>query len=692
MVGDEQGFLSFWDLNRGEVKSVNRAAHDGKKVDFVQYFDFEGKDLFVSGSGADNCLKVWNRQDPQDVDYYLLRKRQGCTHELRAVKFYDDNGYHLIGISAHPQSEIIDFSVLREDMTAKVSQKSSSKGLNKYTKTERDESLGQVLDFSFSTNRARDWANLITANKHSLKPCYWDLEAHSLVKSQMALFDKGRATKNAFVEELGRKKRFVTKVAMSNCGNFGVAGFSDGYLVKLSMQDGSHIRTFFNKCIHQDTAIKGLLVDSLNHSMVTADESAIGLWDFYSGLFQKKFEVARADLSMLCPDVHHSVFGAVVGGGALELFEFHSLKPVRRFEAVKGEVRDCCIIFNERKVIASTRGGGLEVWDIFTEKLVTRYRLEKDVVSLAVNADLSFLATVFEGERHVRLWHINKLSLFNPKPLKIRFASHLSFVGENKREHYFGAHGGGVLDDDKEIEDVDDRLYRDLEEALEANLDVAASTSSRKELLGFTDIPQNRWMPLDHIEVIEKRNKPEKNQTIEVPFFLDFDNPLNRIKQEMDSEVMKKETLTKSKIVKPNKKNEFLEEVAGQPSKLLAAVPAGEYFGKESKKALRALFRALSAQPASQINYFIRSSVFEDKQNADKLLAMMLVVMRDAADFDLKSVVLKNLIETAYSSIALSSQPLLERLLEVFGSKVATLTDSFDYLSCMLDRLSVIQK
>ena len=160
----------------------------------------------------------------------------------------------------------------------------------------------------------------------------------------------------------------------------------------------------------------------------------------------------------------------------------------------------------------------------------------------------------------------------------------------------------------------------------------------------------------------------------------------------MDSEVMKKETVTKSKIVKPNKKNEYLEQTGDQPSKLLAAVPADDCLGKESKKTLRALFRALSAQPASQINYFIRSSVFEDRQNADKLLAMMLVVMRDASDFDLKTVVLKCLIETAYSAFASSSQPLLERLQSIFGAKVAALTDSFDYLSCMLDRLSVIQK
>ena len=693
-MGDSQGFLTYWDLNRGEIKSVNRQAHNGKRIDFVQYFDFEGKDMFVSGSQDDNCVKVWNRQDGQDVDYYNLRKRQGCTEEMKAIRFYDDEGFHLIGYSGSAQSEIIDFSVLREDMTTKVSQKINNKGMNKYTKTERDDVIGQVMDFSFSTNRARDWANLMTANKHCFKPCLWDLESHSIVKTPVVLFDKGRANKSDFVGDLGKKKRFVSRVAVTNCGNFGIAGFSDGYLVKISMQNGGHVRTFFNTAVHQEKEIRGILVDSLNHSMITADQNTIAMWDFYSGLFQRKVMQTGGELTRLCPDTSSSVFGAVVGGSSVSVFEFHSLKQVRKFDTVKNnEILDCYIIFNERKVVISTKKGGLEIWDIFTEKLVSRYKLEKNVVSLAINADLSFLATVFEGERHVRLWHINKLSLFFAKPIKLVYTSQIRFVGENKREHYFGSREGENEEKDiTQAADVDEQFYSELEEAMDGSQEVAASSSARKGLIGFTDIPQNKWMPLNYIDAIEKRNKPEKTQTVEVPFFLDFDNPLNRIKQEMESEVMKKETAIKSKIVKTTKKNEHLEDASKKPSLLLAAIPGDQLGSKESKRMMRELFALLCTQSASYINYFMRSCVFEDAGNVDKMLYMLLVVMRDSGDFDIKTVMLKSFIEAGYSYVGDSSGPILSRLYSVYSSKISSLSSSYDYVYCMLDRLSTLNK
>lgn len=65
-------------------------------------------------------------------------------------------------------------------------------------------------------------------------------------------------------------------MSLSSCGNFGVAGYSDGYLVKISMQTGTHMKTFYNRNVHQDRDIKGIIVDSLNHFMITADEDTIG--------------------------------------------------------------------------------------------------------------------------------------------------------------------------------------------------------------------------------------------------------------------------------------------------------------------------------------------------------------------------------------------------------------------------------
>jgi U3 small nucleolar RNA-associated protein 21 len=524
-VSDTTGSITLYTLDKEEAFC---SLQHGNKTDFVRYLNLSGKDLFISGSEADNSIKLWNRQDAEDIKYYTLRTRAGAGAPLKGIKFYDDEGFHILGYSMSQNSEIVDFSVLREDMTNHVSAKSTKK--NQYhLATERETHIGEVVGLASSTSRARDWPNMITANKKNLKPCLWDVEDKTIVKLSVNLFDTARAKKQGFIEDLGRKKRLITKVTISNCGNFGVAGFTDGYIVKVSMQSGGHIKTFFNKNVHQERDIKGIIVDSLNHFMVSADFDTVALWDFYTGIFQRKFTMVEHMIQTIVPDANSATFGVVFNQSQVNLLEFHSLKPIRAFSANKGNITDCVILFAERKLVISTDAKELSVFDIFTEKCVSRYKLEKSIIALAIDVKLNYLAAVFEGDRHVMLWHINKLSLFLPRPTKIKFVSALNFVGEDKRLHYFGDKDDE--DKEEELKDVDEELYRELEEALENAVDTTTDDSDRSKLVMFTDVPQNKWMPLNYIEEIEKRNKPAKNQTVEVPFFLDFDNPLNRMKQ-----------------------------------------------------------------------------------------------------------------------------------------------------------------
>lgn len=528
-VSDTTGSITLYTLDKEDALC---SLQHGGKTDFVRYLNLAGKDMFISGSEAENSIKLWNRQDPEDLKYYVLRTRAGSVAALKGIKFYDEEGFHILGYSMNQNSEIVDFSVLREDMTSHVSAKQTKKSQH-HLATERDANIGEVMGLASSTSRASDWPNMITANKKNLKPCLWDVEDKSIVKLSVGLFDTARAKRQNFIEDLGRKKRLITKVTITNCGNFGVAGFTDGYVVKVSMQTGSHVKTFYNKTVHQEREIKGLIVDSLNHFMVTADFDTVALWDFYSGLFQRKFTMSEHLIESIVPDANSVTFGVVFNQSQVNLLEFHSLKPIRAFTANKGNITDCVVLFSERKIVLSTDAKELSVFDIFTEKCVSRFKLEKSIVALAIDRGLNYLAAVFEGDRHVMLWHINKLSLFLPRAAKVKFVSALNFVGEDKRVHYFGDHDAD--EDEEELKDVDEELYRELEEVLENAADTEASSSDRSKLVMFTDVPQNKWMPLNYIEEIEKRNKPGKNQTVEVPFFLDFDNPLNRMKQAVDS-------------------------------------------------------------------------------------------------------------------------------------------------------------
>jgi hypothetical protein len=215
-------------------------------------------------------------------------------------------------------------------------------------KTEREEHIGEVLAMDCSTNRARDWSNLITANKLNFRPCFWDLENKSLVKIGIQTYDKYRAGREAFVEELGKRKRSVVKVAISMCGNFGVAGYNDGYLVKVMMQSGNHSKTFFNKKVHQGTEIKGIIIDNLNHFLITADEANVVQWDFYSGIYLKHVNLAMTEIQTLAPDIEGSIFGVVTSSSEVRLLEMHSLSQVRTFKGESAKLNDCTLSLNPR--------------------------------------------------------------------------------------------------------------------------------------------------------------------------------------------------------------------------------------------------------------------------------------------------------------------------------------------------------
>lgn len=77
--------------------------------------------MFISGSQDDNSLKMWWKQDKTDLDYNLLRVRQGCSGQLKSIQFYGQDSRHIIGFSSSSPAEIYDFSVLREEMTIQLS-------------------------------------------------------------------------------------------------------------------------------------------------------------------------------------------------------------------------------------------------------------------------------------------------------------------------------------------------------------------------------------------------------------------------------------------------------------------------------------------------------------------------------------------------------------------------------------------
>lgn len=112
---------------------------------------------------------------------------------------------------------------------------------------------------------------------------------------------------------------------------------------------------------------------------------------------------------------------------------------------------------------------------------------------------------------------------------------------------------------------------------------------------------------------------------------------------------MKKDTTQTSKIVRTNKKNENLEAPSEEVGQLLSQISLDEPLSKENKKLHRKLFTQVKQMPASHINYFIKSSLFEEPDNTSKLLCMFFTAFKSTADFDIKTVIFKTYLEVDLS-------------------------------------------
>jgi len=130
----------------------------------------------MTGGSEENSIKMWVKDEDSSSEFRVLRKREGAAENLKSIKFYGENGLHLVGYTCNASSEIIDYSVIKEEISAKLSQKQDKKMAMKGLATERDVQLKEVLDVDFAENRARDWSNLLSAHKFSQRPCFWEIE------------------------------------------------------------------------------------------------------------------------------------------------------------------------------------------------------------------------------------------------------------------------------------------------------------------------------------------------------------------------------------------------------------------------------------------------------------------------------------------------------------------------------------
>jgi U3 small nucleolar RNA-associated protein 21 len=115
---DENGNINIWDLNEQKIHSRILNAHNG----YISYLEFvENSELLLSGSAADNSLKQWVYDENEGSKFRILRMRSGCAANIKKLRFYGDQALHIVASTDAAGCEIIDFSVINEAMSLKLS-------------------------------------------------------------------------------------------------------------------------------------------------------------------------------------------------------------------------------------------------------------------------------------------------------------------------------------------------------------------------------------------------------------------------------------------------------------------------------------------------------------------------------------------------------------------------------------------
>lgn len=253
---------------------------------------------------------------------------------------------------------------------------------------------------------------------------------------------------------------------------------------------------------------------------------------------------------------------------------------------------------------------------------------------------------VFKGDNFISLWHINKLTLFEKKPVNVSYETPLKLRGKDKRGYYFKDNENG--DDDEQLNDISNELFNMVSKHLESKPELTTGVKKEdKALIKFTEIPSNRWLPLRDIEQIELRNQPSKEQELDVPFFMAFDNPMRRIEKLADGEVMEKEKGYTTKVIREDKKLEFMDELQDDFVSILERIVIEDNFSKTNKKNMKLAFSTLKHQTASKINYLLRQSTFAERENVTRLLLMFSYIMIQPDEFDLKVLVFNTFLKVS---------------------------------------------
>ena len=497
-VGTTLGDLIFYDLDRRSRIHVLKNVHKETFGGVTRASFLNGQPIVVT-SGGDNTLKEYVfdpslSQTESEVVVQpprFLRSRGGHSQPPSCIKFADSESHFIL--SASRDRSLWGFSLRKDAQSQELSQRVHKKpDGGRIAGNVMKEKFPEIISIAIENARLGEWENIITAHKDEKIARTWDMRSKRVGRWTFSTNDGG----------------FVKSVAISQCGNFGLVGSSNGSISIYSMQSGI-LRKQYK--LHK-RAVTGIALDGMNRKMVSCGlDGLVGFYDFNKSTLLGKLQLDAPVTSMV---YHRSsdLFALALDDLSIVVIDVVTQRVVRKLWGHSNRITAFDFSPDGRWIVSASLDSTLRTWDLPTGGCIDGVKLDSVATDLKFSPNGDLLATTHVNGNGISIW--TNRSQF--KAISTRIVNEEEFSRailptasiEGNSSMLAGALGSDENDEDNEHELSN--VYHSLEQI-------------NKNLITLSLGARNKMNTLLNLNVIKQRSRPTeppKKPENNTPFFL----------------------------------------------------------------------------------------------------------------------------------------------------------------------------
>lgn len=389
-VGLANGDLVFYDLDRRARIHVLKNIHGESFGGVTKACFLNGQPVIVT-SGGDNRLKEYVFDPPlaqQDAaaavqPARLLRSRGGHSQPPSVITYADSNSHFLL--SASRDRSLWAFSLRKDAQSQELSQKQHKKqDGGRIGGSTIKEKFPEIIAMAVENSRLGEWENVITAHKNEKEARTWDMRNKRVGRWTFGTTDDG----------------LVKSVAISQCGNFGFVGSSNGSITIYNMQSGI-LRKKYK--LHKK-AVTGIALDGMNRKMVSCGlDGVVGFYDFNQSALLGKLQLDAPITSMV---YHRSsdLFALALDDLSIIVVDAVTQRVVRQLWGHTNRITAFDFSPDGRWIVSCSLDSTIRTWDLPSGGCIDGAKLESVATNVKFSPNGDLLATTHVDGCGICIW------------------------------------------------------------------------------------------------------------------------------------------------------------------------------------------------------------------------------------------------------------------------------------------------